>query len=70
MTILTIKIPDTKASEIKSYLKAQGVVITKASPVVKKSTALKSLETALKQVKSYQNGEGKMYTLSDVLDGK
>lgn len=68
MTTLTIQIPDSKALEIKKYLKAQGVVIS--TPMKKQSTALVKLETGLKQAKKIAAGEMKGGTLSTLFNGK
>ena len=72
MTTLTIHIPDSKATELRKYLKSIGAKIETIKPVkaTKKSGVLKDIETGLKQVKAYQAGKGKMYTLDEVLNGK
>ena len=66
MTTLTIQIPDSETNKFKQLLKqVNGVIVEKKS-----SKVLKEIETGLKQVKDYKEGIGKMYTLSEVLNGK
>ncbi len=70
MTTLTIQIPDAKAAEIKSYLKAQGATIAIKAKTVKKSSVLKDIETGLKQVKLIREGKMKGGTIAELLNGK
>ncbi len=70
MTTLTIMIPDTEANKFKKLLKEVNGVIVPSKAEKKSSKLLKEIEKGLKQVIEYKEGKGKMYTLSEVLNGK
>ncbi|WP_304067207.1 hypothetical protein [Pedobacter glucosidilyticus] len=70
MTTLTIMIPDTEANRFKKLLKEVNGVIVPSKAEKKPSKLLKEIEKGLKQVIEYKEGKGKMYTLSEVLNGK
>jgi hypothetical protein len=63
-------IPDTEANKFKKLLKEVNGVIVPSKAEKKSSKLLKEIEKGLKQVIEYKEGKGKMYTLSEVLNGK
>ena len=74
MTQLVINIPNNKASEIKRYLKANGVIIEPDKAALKngatKKQVLSGLETGLKQAKLMAEGKLKGGSLDDLINGK
>ena len=70
MTTLTILIPDSETKALKDLVrKMKGKVVSSKSDA-RTTSALKGLETGLKQVRDISDGKAQGYSISEIINGE